>query len=142
MRRIFGGCVAVLLGVIGLASTSLAQGLPAGSYLRSCNGVRIEGDTLIARCRRVDGFEQRSVLNDVHRCVGDIANDNGELRCAAYRPGPPPGPPPGFAERCADLRHQAFDLRTRIDREWNPIERGRLEERLRGVRYDLDRCPR
>lgn len=140
MKTLIAGGAALLLATLCWTSPALAQGIPEGSYLRSCNGARVEGDTLIARCRRVDGFEQRSALPDMHRCAGDIANDNGQLRCN-YRPGPPPGPPPGYYERCEGLRHEAHDLRERIERTWNPVERARLEEHLRDVHYRLERCP-
>ena len=81
MKIVIGALAAVLLTGIGWSATAEAQGIPQGSYLRSCNGARIEGDTLVARCRTVDGREQRSALATVHRCVGDIGNNNGQLQC-------------------------------------------------------------
>ena len=81
MKIVMGALAAVLLTGIGWSATAEAQGVPQGSYLRSCNGARIQGDTLIARCRTVDGREQRSALASVHRCVGDIGNNNGQLQC-------------------------------------------------------------
>jgi hypothetical protein len=36
-------------------------------------------------------------------------------------------------ERCIGLHREARDLRIRLDREWNPVERVRTEGRLRGV---------
>ena len=36
-------------------------------------------------------------------------------------------------ERCIELHREARDLRIRLDREWNPVERVRTEGRLRGV---------
>jgi len=36
-------------------------------------------------------------------------------------------------ERCIGLNREARDLRIRLDREWNPVERVRTEGRLRGV---------
>jgi uncharacterized protein DUF6381/CVNH domain-containing protein len=145
MKTLNGLCAALLLAALNWVTPAAAQGIPPGSYLRSCSGARVEGDTLIARCRRVDGFEQRSALPNLHRCVGDIANANGVLRCA-YRQGPPPAaapvPTPNFIERCQALRHQAFELRQRIERTFDPFERARLEERLRGVRREAAPCPR
>ena len=36
-------------------------------------------------------------------------------------------------ERCIGLHREARDLRIRLDREWNPVERVRTEGRLRRV---------
>lgn len=58
-----------------------AQGVPGGSYLESCTNVQIFGDRVVADCRRVDGGWDRTVLRDVDRCVGGIANMNGRLIC-------------------------------------------------------------
>src|SRR5437879_13919469 len=75
---ILGG---LLLAALCWVEPAAAQGLPQGSYLRSCNGVSLQGDNLIATCRRADGREQRTSLAGVHRCVGDIGNMNGNLSC-------------------------------------------------------------
>ena len=160
MKIVMGALAAVLLTGIGWPATAEAQGIPQGSYLRSCNGARIEGDTLVARCRTVDGREQRSALATVNRCVGDIGNNNGQLQCT-YGGGraqgvPVPGPgdrerygerragEPGVGsdrgEQCRGLRHEAEELRGRLEREFNPIERARTEGRLREVRAQEERC--
>jgi len=70
------------LGLLAGASAvpAQAQGVPGGSYLRSCTNVHQRGDRLVAECRREDGGWQRSVL-DVDRCRGGIANTNGSLTC-------------------------------------------------------------
>ena len=98
MKIVMGALAVVLLTGIGWSATAEAQGLPQGSYLQSCNGARIQGDTLVARCRTADGREERSALASVNRCVGDIGNNNGMLQCS-YAGGPPPygqAPPPGY----------------------------------------------
>src|SRR5689334_23742967 len=108
-----------------------AQGLPQGSYLGSCAGAALRGDTLVASCRRADGREQRTSLPDVRRCVGDIGNNNGNLQCnyAGGRAGPGPGyeerryGEPGYGERrhgeevrerCFGLRRESDELRSRM----------------------------
>ena len=58
-----------------------AQGVPGGSYLESCAHVRMFGDRLVAECRQMDGGWARTALGDVGRCVGGIANLNGQLTC-------------------------------------------------------------
>ena len=156
MKIVMGALAAVLLTGIGWSATAEAQGIPQGSYLRSCNGARIDGDTLIARCRTADGGEQRSALASVNRCVGDIGNNNGQLQCT-YGGGraqgvPVPGPgdrerygraEPGYGSdrgECRGLRREAEELRARLDREFNPIERARTEGRLREVHAQQERC--
>ena len=62
-----------------------AQGVPPGSYLRSCTHVGTHGDTLTADCRRTDGSWGRTALRDVGRCVGDIGNMDGQLACMVAR---------------------------------------------------------
>ena len=57
-----------------------AQGVPGGSYLRSCTNVHMRGDRLLAECRQMDGSWQRTAL-DVSGCDGGIANFNGHLTC-------------------------------------------------------------
>jgi hypothetical protein len=162
MKIAMGALAAVLLTGIGWSATAEAQGLPQGSYLRSCNGARLEGDTLVARCRTVDGREQRSALASVHRCVGDIGNNNGQLQCSYGGPGAQGVPAPGYGDRerygererygraepgygsdrgeCRGLRREAEELRERLGREFNPIERARTEGRLREVRAQQERC--
>src|ERR1700675_2639216 len=108
MKIVMGALAAVLLTGIGWSAGAQAQGTPGGSYLRSCEGAHIEGDTLVARCRTVDGREQRSALAGVNRCVGDIGNNNGQLQCSFGGPGrgqapvyggPGREPAPGYGER-------------------------------------------
>ena len=67
------------LMVSGLAGAAHAQ--PGGSYLRSCTDVQMRGNTLMGVCRRGNGRMESSVLPDVNRCAGGVANENGELTC-------------------------------------------------------------
>jgi hypothetical protein len=69
---------AVLLSLAALPARAQA---PGGSYLETCTHVRPYGDGIIADCRRVDGSWGRTALRDVDRCVGGIANMNGNLTC-------------------------------------------------------------
>ena len=150
MRMVSGALAAVVLAGLGWSLPAQAQGLPQGTYLSSCSGARMEGDTLVARCRTRDGSEQRSALAGVNRCVGDIGNSNGSLHCN-FGPGRaqavPAGPEPrepGYGsergERCGGLRREAEGLRSRLDREFNPLERARIEGQLREVHEQQERC--
>src|SRR5947207_15936727 len=129
MKFAIAAAAGVLLAGMGWLQPAAAQGLPQGSYLRSCTGAGLHGDTLVATCRRPDGREQRSSLADVRRCVGDIGNNNGNLHCSCG--GGQAGPGPGYGgdmrERCGGLHREAEELRIRMDREFNPVERMRTE---------------
>jgi hypothetical protein len=54
---------------------------PRGSYLQSCRDVWVDNDTLHASCQTRGGNWITSVLRDISRCRGDIANQDGQLRC-------------------------------------------------------------
>ena len=102
------------------------------------------------RCRTADGREERSALAGVNRCVGDIGNSNGMLQCnmggrAQAVPVGPGSREPGYGsdrggERCGGLRRQGEELRSRLDREFNPLERARIEGQLREVHEQQERC--
>ena len=156
MKLVTAVVTAVMLAGFGCASAAQAQGLPPGSYLGSCTGAAMRGDTLIASCRRIDGSPLRTALAFADRCVGDIGNNDGVLQCMfrdgavvrgqivaqpGYRPPPAYAAPPAYAppppyresERCRELRHRAHELRERMERAFDPISRGRIETRLREV---------
>src|SRR5437762_14340110 len=126
MKTVVAAFAGVLLGGMALLQPAAAQGRPQGSYLQSCMGAALHGDTLVATCRRADGREQRTSLADVRRCVGDIGNNNGNLQCnyGGSRAGPGPGyderrrGEPGYDERrhgetCYDERRYGEDTRQR-----------------------------
>ncbi len=145
----------LLLAGVALAPAQ-AQGVPQGSYLRSCGNVAVRGDTLIATCRRVDGGDQPTSLPSVHRCVGDIGNNNGNLQCSYGGGAPPPradqryGQEPGYAggqgrpgygqewERCGQMRERLREIRYRMQNA-QPWEQDRLGNRLYEIRERLRR---
>jgi hypothetical protein len=65
-----------------------AQGVPPGSYLRSCGNAYLQGDTLIATCRRMDGVDPvkpdtRRVGTECTRAViGSPIGSAGERCCS------------------------------------------------------------
>jgi hypothetical protein len=81
MKIVSGALAALLLAGIGWSVPAQAQGVPRGSYLRTCTDVGMRGDTLVATCRTGNGREQRTALRAVDRCVGDIGNNQGMLQC-------------------------------------------------------------
>lgn len=83
MRLISG-----LLGAIALAGLSCpayAAAPPPGTYRQSCTNIRMQGSTLTATCRSMDGRRIQTALG-VARCSGDIGNNNGQLQCNGGRP--------------------------------------------------------
>jgi hypothetical protein len=82
---LFAGKCALFVGAAMLLSVAAAplhaQGFPEGSYLQSCTHIAVNGDRLLADCRRADGSWARTALRDVDRCVGDIGNMDGQLAC-------------------------------------------------------------
>ena len=145
MKMVSVALAAVVLAGLGWALPAQAQGLPQGSYLGSCTGARMEGDTLVARCRAVDGREQRSALAGVRRCVGDIGNSNGSLQCnfggrAEAVPPREPGYGSERGDRCAGLHRESEALHASIEHEFNPLERARMEGHLRELHEQEERC--
>ncbi|MEQ9618589.1 MAG: CVNH domain-containing protein [Deltaproteobacteria bacterium] len=57
-----------------------AKALPAGSYKRTCQNMRIDGDYLRAKCEKKNGVWNNTKIK-YKKCSGDIWNDNGELTC-------------------------------------------------------------
>jgi len=96
-------------------------GIPGGSYVQSCQEVRVHGDDLEARCQTSSGDMKSSKLDDYNKCRGDIVNDNGKLRCVAGAYGAPAGyqgyPAGGFVgpytQTCKDIRSHGDDLEAR-----------------------------
>jgi hypothetical protein len=117
---------------VSLSLSGYAQA-PQGSYLRTCTDIRIEGRTLVAIWRRADGRGQRTARDDVERCIGDIGNNNGVLRChrGPARPGYPPpyrSPAPRYGEgheyweHCERPEHAQRELFGRL--QYTPGRRG------------------
>lgn len=72
-----------------------AQGVPQGSYLRSCTDIAYTADMLTAVCPTRDGRQQFTSLANIPMCVGDIANNDGNLTCRyAKMPLQPQSEPP------------------------------------------------
>jgi hypothetical protein len=55
--------------------------VPGGTYLQSCVNAQIIDGTLFADCRRVNQTVRQSRLPYPWDCHGDIANEDGHLRC-------------------------------------------------------------
>lgn len=56
---------------------------PKGSYAKSCKGIRLQYNTLHARCQTRDGRTINASLDHAQQCRWDIENVDGQLRCQA-----------------------------------------------------------
>ena len=136
---------AFLVAAVCCSQLAAAQSVPPGSYLRSCGEPYLQGDTLIATCRRVDGYAQQTSLPAVRSCGGDIGNANGNLTCN-YARGPAPPQryygPPGYGQEGEGRREHCWRLRERLRQvryrmETAPWEQDRLSTRFHEIRERL-----
>jgi CVNH domain len=99
---------------------------PQGTYQQSCRYVQVRGDDLIARCQERDGDWRDARLDHYQWCRGDIANDDGRLRCAGqyYEGGYREGPRGSYQQSCRDIRVSGDDLIARCqerDGDWREV---------------------
>jgi|SRR6185437_11216618 hypothetical protein len=80
MAMVLRAALAAIL-FVWLMPLAQAQQLPRGTYLRTCPEASVYRGRLTAVCRTRDGQFQQTTLGNVDRCVGDIANVEGRLRC-------------------------------------------------------------
>ena len=80
--RALGTKCTLLAGTALLLSLAAAhaQGMPGGSYARTCTNVQSYGGQLTAECQRMDGGWDRSSV-DLRGCPGGVANSDGRLTC-------------------------------------------------------------
>jgi len=82
VRRLILTYAILLTTIVVLNGALWADNFPAGSYQKTCQGIRVSGKNLNATCRNLAGrWAPVSSLADFNRCIGDIHNYNGQLRC-------------------------------------------------------------
>jgi hypothetical protein len=54
--------------------------VPRGSYVQTCQDIRVNGNELQARCQKRNGKWRDTSLSNFYGCR-EIENDNGKLRC-------------------------------------------------------------
>lgn len=64
-----------------LATAANAAPIPPGSYQDTCTDIEATWSTLTATCERRDGNWNYTTLSNYRNCDGDIANQNGRLKC-------------------------------------------------------------
>lgn len=78
-------CAQGVVNVNGILNCEVSDVLPPGSYISTCKDVRMQGTTLYASCNNGKDRWITAELREAHKCSGDIANQNGTLRCAPIR---------------------------------------------------------
>ena len=103
---------------------------PQGSYRDTCKNVKLRGDTLRARCKDLNHHWQDSSLEDVNRCVGDIANVNGELRCNKESRDVRDGRAPNgaYSLTCRDIKVRGDSLRAHCQQHGGDWRDASLED--------------
>ena len=128
MKTALGTFAALLLTGTMCTQPAHAQPAPQGSYLNSCTHVGMDRDQLIADCRRPDGGWHKTVL-DINRCVGDIANINGQLTCNR-------GPGEGYGASRQENWREGYGSSRRD--EWRDEQRARCWHILDP--FERERC--
>ncbi len=100
MRYVLTVGALAVTAILCTPGTSKAQGIPPGSYHDTCKDVSLNGDTLNAQCRSNAGHWHATAIHQFARCVGDITNNDGNLRCE--KGGQPPAG--SYRESCQDIR--------------------------------------
>ncbi|MGC2743064.1 MAG: CVNH domain-containing protein [Candidatus Angelobacter sp.] len=78
-------CAEGVANVNGIQNCEVSGVLPPGSYIATCKDVRLQGTTLSAACNDGKDHWRNTGLRDVQKCNGDIANQNGRLRCVPVK---------------------------------------------------------
>ena len=69
----------------GILNCEVNDVLPPGSYLSTCKDIRMKGTTLYASCNDGKDHWLTAEFHAANRCGGDIANQNGALRCVPIK---------------------------------------------------------
>jgi hypothetical protein len=82
VRRFLIAIPCVILPMVLFAPIPARAQIPSGSYTESCQNIALNGATLVAKCKNSRGQWVPASLSSFKLCIGDIANDNGSLRCS------------------------------------------------------------
>jgi len=78
-------CAEGVANINGILNCESSGVLPPGSYIATCKDVKLQGSTLSATCNDGKDRWRDTFLRDANKCNGDIANQNGILRCEPVR---------------------------------------------------------
>jgi len=76
-------CAEGVANINGILNCEASGVLPPGSYITTCKDVRLQGSMLSATCNDGKDHWRSTSMRDANKCNGDIANQNGTLRCTA-----------------------------------------------------------
>ena len=76
-------CAEGVANINGILNCESSGVLPPGSYIATCKDVKLQGSMLSATCNDGKDHWRDTFLRDANKCNGDIANQNGNLRCTA-----------------------------------------------------------
>lgn len=78
-------CSQGVINVNGFLNCAMNDVLPPGSYLATCKDIRVQSGTLYASCNNGKDQWLDATMSDVHKCTGDIANQEGTLHCTEIK---------------------------------------------------------
>jgi hypothetical protein len=78
-------CTEGVANINGILNCESSGVLPPGSYIATCKDVKLQGSMLSATCNDGKDHWRNATLRDANKCNGDIANQNGTLRCVPVR---------------------------------------------------------
>jgi len=76
-------CAEGVANINGILNCESSGVLPPGSYIATCKDVKLQGSMLSATCNDGKDHWRSTSMRDANKCGGDIANQNGTLRCTA-----------------------------------------------------------
>ncbi len=79
------GCSQGVTNLNGFLNCEVSDVLPPGSYLATCKDIRVQGTILYANCNNGKDQWLPAEMRDAHKCTGDIANQEGKLRCTEIK---------------------------------------------------------
>jgi hypothetical protein len=78
-------CSQGVANINGILNCAVSDVLPPGSYMATCKDIRLQGTTLLASCNNGRDRWLPAGLREANKCSGDIANQEGRLRCTAFK---------------------------------------------------------
>jgi hypothetical protein len=102
--------LALFVGILGTVGVAQTGALPAGDYQQTCRDIKANGSQLTASCKKKDGSFQNTSI-DTSSCTGNIANEDGQLRCTGSSTGQGQALPAGsYQQTCKNIRVNGNDL--------------------------------
>ena len=78
-------CAEGVANINGILNCEVSGVLPPGSYIATCKDVQLQGPPSMPPAMTAKTAGVNTGLRDANKCNGDIANQNGTLRCEPVR---------------------------------------------------------